>query len=208
MPAASENLAPADSRFQKRCVHFATDLTDNQDHTESSSRHGRSSTEGGSSPAVPGGLQLQGSITNHAPIANGLAHGKKNLPRRSSLSALMNSTAHRFISDLHPEASFLKRNPTNSAHPQSKSTSNMGVWVDKREWEDLIRQRDCTTTGMTSDTLSQSSVDATRTLPKLRFAQTAALLDIYFQKINPILPIVDEQEFRQAHANSLSLIHI
>jgi len=114
----------------------------------------------------------------------------------------MGSTAQRFISDLHPEARFLERNPTDAAYPRAKATDSVGVWVDRHEWEELIRQRDAA--NASSEVLSQTSGDAAPGIvSRPHSTQLAGLIDVYFRKIHPMLPIVNEDEFRQSHANGL-----
>lgn len=119
-----------------------------------------------------------------------------------SLSALMDSTAQQFISDLHPEAGFLERSDSRPRHPGAKSTASVGVWVDKQEWNELIRQRDAAT-GAISDTQSGAAADATRHLPRPTAAQIAGLVDVYFRKLHPMLPLIDELEFRDAYSAGL-----
>jgi hypothetical protein len=109
-----------------------------------------------------------------------------------SLSALMDSTAQQFISDLHPEAGFLERNSSRPRHPGAKATTNVGVWVDKQEWNELIRQRDAANSGTASDSQDR--------MPKPTAEQIAGLVDVYFRKIHPMLPLIDELEFREAFA--------
>jgi len=104
----------------------------------------------------------------------------------------MDSTAQQFISDLHPEAGFLERNSSRPRHPGAKATANVGVWVDKQEWNELIRQRDAATSGAASE--------AHDLMPKPTSSQIAGLVDVYFRKIHPMLPLIDELEFREAFA--------
>jgi hypothetical protein len=114
-----------------------------------------------------------------------------------SLSALMDSTAQQFISDLHPEAGFLERNSSRPRHPRAKATANVGVWVDKQEWNELIRQRDAAI-GTASDSLIRTSASVARQLPRPKPSQVAGLVDVYFRKLHPMLPLIDEVEFREA----------
>lgn len=116
-----------------------------------------------------------------------------------SLSALMGSTAQRFISDLHPEAGFLERN-SGARHPGAKATANIGVWVDREEWNELVRQRDAANSGNISDSHPLSSSSGIHTLPKPHATQAAGLIDVYFRQLHPMLPMIDEVEFREAYA--------
>ena len=124
--------------------------------------------------------------------SSGNGNTRKSTQRRMSLSALMDSTAQQFISDLHPEAGFLERNSSRPRHPGAKATANVGVWVDKQEWNELIRQRDAANSGAASDAQDR--------MPKPTSAQIAGLVDVYFRKIHPMLPLIDELEFREAFA--------
>ncbi|KAM0713680.1 hypothetical protein Q7P37_010642 [Cladosporium fusiforme] len=117
-----------------------------------------------------------------------------------SLSALMDSTAQQFISDLHPEAGFLERNTSHQRHPAAKEMANVGVWVDKQEWNELIRVRDAAVAGVTGDGHSSSAANGVRNLPRPQSSQMAGLVDVYFRKLHPILPFIDEAEFREAYA--------
>jgi hypothetical protein len=116
-----------------------------------------------------------------------------------SLSALMDSTAQQFISDLHPEAGFLERNSSGPRHPGAKATASVGVWVDKQEWHELIRQRDVAI-GTTSEGRSRATASAAVQLPRPTSSQIAGLVDVYFRKLHPMLPLIDELEFREAFA--------
>jgi hypothetical protein len=109
----------------------------------------------------------------------------------------MDSTAQQFISDLHPEAGFLERNSSRPRHPRAKATANVGVWVDKQEWNELIRQRDAAI-GTASDSLIRTSASVARQLPRPKPSQVAGLVDVYFRKLHPMLPLIDEVEFREA----------
>lgn len=148
------------------------------------------STAANTSPAFSGDNASPQSLMNGTSSGNG--NNRKGTQRRMSLSALMDSTAQQFISDLHPEAGFLERNSSRPRHPGAKATANVGVWVDKQEWNELIRQRDAATSGSASDSQDR--------MPKPTPSQIAGLVDVYFRKIHPMLPLIDELEFREAFA--------
>lgn len=148
------------------------------------------STAANTSPAFSGDNASPQSLMNGTSSGNG--NNRKGTQRRMSLSALMDSTAQQFISDLHPEAGFLERNSSRPRHPGAKATANVGVWVDKQEWNELIRQRDAATSGSASDPQDR--------MPKPTPSQIAGLVDVYFRKIHPMLPLIDELEFREAFA--------
>jgi hypothetical protein len=175
-------------------VHFATEKNTARNGVDSPATEAsrNESTAANTSPAFSG--------DNGTPrsLADGNPTGRKRAQRRMSLSALMDSTAQQFISDLHPEAGFLERNSSRPRHPGAKATANVGVWVDKQEWNELIRQRDATN-GTTSNGQLQGSVGATKPLPRPTSAQVAGLVDVYFRKLHPMLPLIDELEFREAY---------
>lgn len=148
------------------------------------------STAANTSPAFSGDNASPQSLMNGTSSGNG--NNRKGTQRRMSLSALMDSTAQQFISDLHPEAGFLERNSSRPRHPGAKATANVGVWVDKQEWNELIRQRDAATSGSANDSQDR--------MPKPTPSQIAGLVDVYFRKIHPMLPLIDELEFREAFA--------
>ncbi|KAK6404040.1 hypothetical protein LTR95_018900, partial [Oleoguttula sp. CCFEE 5521] len=98
----------------------------------------------------------------------------------------------RFISDLNPEARFLDRNPTDASYPRGKATDSIGVWVDKDEYEAYIKLREAR---------SAESVTAVIAVPSAPSAsQISGLVDVYFRKFNPILPLLDEAAFRTAYS--------
>lgn len=184
--------------YQKRCVHFAVERKTNRNDDNSPAGNGtrhHSSTEN-TSPAFSGDNATPRSLTNGTAQSN----GRKGTQRRMSLSALMDSTAQRFISDLHPEAGFFERNSSDPRHPCAKATANVGVWVDKHEWDELIRQRDAAYASGRGDAPAGSSAVGRPSLPKPQASQMDGLVDVYFRKLHPILPFIDELEFREAYA--------
>ncbi|KAM0710969.1 hypothetical protein Q7P35_001708 [Cladosporium inversicolor] len=181
---------------KKRCVHFATEKNTaprNDLNSPATDGSRNDSTAANTSPAFSG--------DNGTPrsLGDGNANGRKRTHRRMSLSALMDSTAQQFISDLHPEAGFLERNSSRPRHPGAKATANVGVWVDRQEWNELIRQRDATN-GTTSNGQLEGPAAATQQLPRPTSAQVSGLVDVYFRQIHPMLPLIDELEFREAYA--------
>jgi hypothetical protein len=177
-------------------VHFATGRNAinaaTRDEVDSPATNGsrRQSTADNTSPTFSGDNATPQNLSHGTSSAS--ANARKSTQRRMSLSALMDSTAQQFISDLHPEAGFLERNSSRPRHPGAKATANVGVWVDKQEWNELIKQRDAANSGSASETQDR--------MPKPTPAQVAGLVDVYFRKIHPMLPLIDELEFREAFA--------
>lgn len=76
----------------------------------------------------------------------------------------------------------------------------MGVWVDRGEWDALIRQRNNPTNSTSEPKISY----------KPHSTMIPPLIDIYFRRIHPVLPILSESEFRQSHAEGMAnetLVH-
>ncbi|KAH9832812.1 Fungal specific transcription factor domain [Teratosphaeria destructans] len=96
------------------------------------------------------------------------------------------ATNHRrFVSDLTPQSSLLER-----ANP----VGDIGVWVDKREYDALVRRKDTAprTNGDSTHIISQGVHAGQRP----HSAVLGPLIDVYFTKFHPILPLLDENEFR------------
>lgn len=103
----------------------------------------------------------------------------------------------RFISDLNPEATFLNREGSTGGENRRPLNDDIGVWVDKREWEALVRQRNNITTGRDyTFTISQGMHPDQRP----HSAVLGPLIDVYFKKFHPIFPLLDEAEFREQHS--------
>lgn len=187
-----------DLNLQKRCVHFAVERNPTRTDVDTPATEGsrRQSGTENTSPAFSGDNATPHSLNNGVPQSN----NRKGTQRRMSLSALMDSTAQQFISDLHPEAGFLERNPSHQKHPGAKALTNVGVWVDRQEWNELIRVRDAANAGTAGDAHSSAAADGVRNLPRPQSSQMAGLVDVFFRRLHPMLPFIDEVEFREAYA--------
>lgn len=107
----------------------------------------------------------------------------------------------RFFSDLHPEATFLSRSDPGGEHDH-RPNDDIGVWVDKREWEALLRHKDVATAENGSG-ITAAVTTGSRTDQKPHSTAVRPLLDVYFRKINPILPLLDEPEFRHQYEDGV-----
>lgn len=105
----------------------------------------------------------------------------------------------RFVSDLAPEATLLNRP---APKPDAKrSNDDIGVWVDRNTWDSLLKQK----------TDGEGSVDGAILTTNSGFrhgqrphsAVLGPLIDLYFRKVHPILPLLDEDEFRRNHAGGI-----
>ncbi|WPG98699.1 Hypothetical protein R9X50_00149300 [Acrodontium crateriforme] len=109
-------------------------------------------------------------------------------------SPSISATRTRFVSDLAPESTFLNRTPSSTGPDNSQSNHDIGVWVDRREWDDLVRHRNDTVGGTTRGRRDQ----------RPHSTSLGPLINVYFEKIHPFLPLVDEMEFRRSHAAGLA----
>ncbi|KAK9473658.1 uncharacterized protein V1510DRAFT_414610 [Dipodascopsis tothii] len=122
--------------------------------------------------------------------------------------------ADRFVGDLNPESVFLTR----ANHETSVSRvdkDEVGVWLDRDDQENddhLVDGEDAESTAPNRSYSLDSTRDMTVTelIAKMNFTlpppdDQQALIEIFFTTIHPLLPIVDEDEFRSAlKANSVS----
>ncbi|KAM3423838.1 hypothetical protein BST61_g1236 [Cercospora zeina] len=107
------------------------------------------------------------------------------------------SNARRFISDLNPESTFLQRN-----QPAARiSNDDIGIWVDRREYDALVRQKNIA---------RDEAAEATAGEERPRASAIKPLIDIYFAKVHPVLPLLDEAEFRAQYGSGVApdaLVH-
>jgi hypothetical protein len=98
---------------------------------------------------------------------------------------------------LNPEAALLHR-PV----PSSKKQSNddIGVWVDRSTWDELVRQKAEGGSNVDSGSIANLGF---RHGQRPHSAILGPLIDIYFRKVHPILPLLDEDEFRRNHVGGL-----
>ncbi|EME47130.1 hypothetical protein DOTSEDRAFT_20938, partial [Dothistroma septosporum NZE10] len=118
-----------------------------------------------------------------SPLANGISHSRSG-----------SSGVRRFISDMNPATTFLQRNNPNSTSGETRIGPNedIGIWVDKREWDALLRQK--------NEASEEASSAAQLNNYKPHPTVLAPLIDIYFRKIHPIFPILNEEKIRNGHA--------
>ena len=97
----------------------------------------------------------------------------------------------RFVSDLNPEAAFLSRPESHSTDEQRPPNDDMGIWVDRQEWEALIKQKNQST---------NNGRGASTVHDRPHSSALGPLVDVYFNRIQPFLPLLDEGDFRQQQA--------
>lgn len=186
--------------FQKRCVHFSgAETTNGENHQQpkpaeapieaaiETSTRSKTRASSASRPTPSSQARTNGS--------SGIDANRSHRPNSSSSTARA-----RFLSDLNPESALFNR-PVPGA--QKLPNDDIGVWVDRREWDALIKQRKDANhlDGMSQAIKQDQRPHATAIEP---------LINIYFKKIHPILPLLDADEFRRTHAEGLApepLVH-
>lgn len=108
-------------------------------------------------------------------------------------------TSSKFLSDLLPPATFLNRPVPGNGTPKQPN-DDIGVWVDRKEWDALVKQKNDAATNGNQMVISNYGF---RHNQRPHSAVLGPLIDIYFKKIHPILPLLDEGEFRQNHAGGI-----
>lgn len=101
--------------------------------------------------------------------------------------------SHRFMSDLSPETRLLERTTADGEHGLAKSMDSVGIWVNKVEYESLVRERNAAKAATKPEGNEPDPIQLTT-------AQIDGLVDVYFQKIQPFLPLLEEDEFRRARS--------
>ena len=103
------------------------------------------------------------------------------------------------MSDLLPPATFLNRPVPGNGTPKQPN-DDIGVWVDRKEWDALVKQKNDAATNGNQMLISNYGF---RHNQRPHSAVLGPLIDIYFRKIHPILPLLDEGEFRQNHVGGI-----
>jgi hypothetical protein len=131
------------------------------------------------------------------------------LGRQDDPSVLEGEPPPRFVGDLNPEARLLG-DRTTPGRAQDISPGRVGVWVQPRS-----RNRCSPLEDTLSISLSSRDRIANPPRPPLSDlidgAVISVLTDLYFANIHPIIPLLDEQEFRQhlsQHKVPMALIHV
>ncbi|KAK3698386.1 hypothetical protein LTR37_016956 [Vermiconidia calcicola] len=117
-----------------------------------------------------------------------------NGPTQQATASSTSSGRARFVSDLNPEATLLNR-PVPSL--DKIPNDDIGVWVDQRDWNSLVKQKNDAVNGGTRAGAVGSGV---RHKQRPHSAALGPLIDVYFRKVHPLLPLLDEDEFRRDYA--------
>lgn len=122
-------------------------------------------------------------------------------PTFTSASPLVDagSSTPRFVSDLNPEARLLDAE-NYCEQPQNLSPEIVGIWVQPQPGLGSVQndfQQDSSWRNHTS-----SEVGGAADSDVLAFDTIVKLSDIYFDNIQPILPLLNEQDYRQCLAKA------
>lgn len=173
---------PQLTQEQKRCRHLeGYGETDEQ----STSKRKYTATDGPSSAPIHDDRHEQESPRPST--------GQLEAPSRSGGEP--HAKTQRFIGDLNPEARFLERSDV----PDSRGDGMpKGIWVDREDWENLMRERNV---GVPKDgvlrPLEERGSAGSQPNRLIRAEDKAALVDIYFRRVHPVLPLIEEDEFRK-----------
>lgn len=174
------HVAPADSKYsKKRCMHFAESGV-SQDNERTAPVEESVEVE------ATIGTNLPTSSTN-AGSANESLHSNEDQTEPST------SNVRRFISDFQPESTFLQRQPA-SDKASTRPQDEVGIWVDRRDYDSLVRQK--TIAG-------DAGLDSKAGGQRPNSAVVGPLIDVFFRKVHPVLPLLNEAEFRSSHARGV-----
>lgn len=157
------------TKDQKRCKHFAgsEEIAHDQDQADS----GRTST-----------TPLPQSAISHP-------H-----PREQTQDQTRPNPSKHFVSDLLPESVLLGGHSAGAGH-RRLPTDDIGIWIDRREYNELIDHR--AGKGASVVSAPTTTTEGNVTVPGL---VAKALIDIYFARLHPILPMMDEADYRSQYA--------
>ncbi|KAK0886696.1 hypothetical protein LTR02_017907 [Friedmanniomyces endolithicus] len=115
----------------------------------------------------------------------------------------------KFISDLIPASTLLNR-AREDERGRLLPNDDIGIWIDKLEYDELVKRRDDAAGGEDRSMHGKATTRQNGTRPadidhpprdqRPHSAVLGPLIDVYFTKIHPILPLVDEVEFRAQQA--------
>lgn len=87
----------------------------------------------------------------------------------------------------------LERTPSSGENGLAKSMDSVGVWVNRSEYETLVLEHNAVRgVGFRSDGTAEPPIKPTST-------QLDGLVNVYFKRIHPFFPLLEEDEFRQAY---------
>ncbi|KAF2722104.1 hypothetical protein K431DRAFT_302943 [Polychaeton citri CBS 116435] len=142
----------------------------------------------------PNSASVRG-LKNHSASQPSHARNTSESDRPGTPSASASSPAQRFVGDLAPEARFLDQHSPYDRSTHRVSAGDIGVWVDQLPKLQAEHDNARPTVG----SLIVPVVDA------------FALANIYFTKLNIMLPIVSEPDFRTSQSAAISnpaLVHV
>ncbi|KAF4627793.1 hypothetical protein G7Y89_g10360 [Cudoniella acicularis] len=218
-------------RRKKRCIHVGVDDLLDQSNTNVHGRvsakppsaqaqeYGRVCSPSNSSSQLTRASQGPSfeSANSHAAQVTALTSPSLLPPQATNSSPKTQDTPRfnipkRFVGDLNPEAVFLDGPMVNNQPAPLRD--GVGVWLEKGDWDAVFRDKE-STPNLAQDSLITSTnietplVDVgthnpsnSTSLNVLAVSDQAALIAIYFSRIHPLLPLIDENEFREGLRSS------
>ncbi|KAK4580173.1 hypothetical protein LTR86_000376 [Recurvomyces mirabilis] len=148
----------------------------------------------------------QPSTATTGTTSNGDAAARSGSAPSQQHTPTQSAGGRKFISDLNPTVTFLKR-PREDARGRLLPNDDIGIWIDKLEYDDLVRRRDNAAAEPRNPFRPVRRDPATATInyglpgdQRPHSGVLGPLVDIYFEKIHPILPLMNEAEFREQQA--------
>lgn len=187
---------------KKRCVHFA-----GADDGDTSTRDQDDTAPASPTRPSPGDAHSHDCSSEpksgfHS-AADGSPAGSQPRPGAGHHRTPSEASRRRFVSDLNPEATLLNRPLPAKEASQRQPNEDIGVWIDRKQWDELVRHKG---DGQQALALGYGF----RHPQRPHSAVLGPLIDIYFKKVHPILPLLDEDEFRRNHAGGIvpeALVH-
>lgn len=186
---------------KKRCIHFAG--AEDDDSNGKHQDEGVALIPGGPTPREATSYAHPSEPRSGAPaVVNGspLSQAKSGAQHHRTPSE---ASRGKFISDFNPVTTLLNRPPPAKEGARKQPNDDIGIWVDRKKWDELI-------TGQHRDGTALSYGAFRHAQQRPHSAVLGPLIDIYFEKVHPILPLMDEEEFRRNHVSGVvpeALVH-
>lgn len=137
-----------------------------------------------------------------SPIQNGKTAAKSHhRDETETVSPAAAAKQRVFISDMNPGTALLHH--SRPAIPiENRQPSDVGIWVDRREW-DALRQK--------NSTAHEHETTAESENQRPHATAVAPLIDIYFRRVHPVMPVLEEEDFRRDHSSGSvpeALVHV
>ncbi|KAK5676739.1 hypothetical protein LTS10_010502 [Elasticomyces elasticus] len=179
---------------KKRCVHFSG--IDKDDGIAEAARLPKNAR-----PSSAGSVRVDSArLPDHPSTLSANAEaGADSVPSQQQSTPKSAGGGRKFMSDLLPASTFLVPGAREDERGRLLPNDDIGIWIDKLEYDELVKRRN--DAGGVAP--SQAEITARPALTRDQRPHSAVLgplIDVYFSKIHPILPLVDEDEFRAQQA--------